>query len=100
LSFPQAALGESVEVPTLDGKVRIKIDAGTQAGKVLRLKGKGFPELNGYGTGDQLVVVNVFVPTKLNSEEKSILEKLITAENFKPSDKEKSFFDKMKDFFS
>ena len=64
LSFPQAALGESVEVPTLDGKVRIKIDAGTQAGKVLRLKGKGFPELNGYGTGDQLVVVNVFVPTK------------------------------------
>ena len=100
LSFPQAALGDSVEVPTLDGKVRIKIDAGTQAGKVLRLKGKGFPEINGYGTGDQLVVVNVFVPTKLNSEEKATMEKLLDAENFKPNDKEKSFFDKMRDFFS
>lgn len=100
LSFPQAALGESVEVPTLDGKVRIKIDAGTQAGKVLRLKGKGFPEINGYGIGDQLVVVNVFVPTKLNSEEKDLMEKLLEAENFKPNDKDKSFFDKMKDFFS
>ncbi len=100
LSFPQAALGDSVEVPTLDGKVRIKIDAGTQAGKVLRLKGKGFPEINGYGTGDQLVVVNVFVPTKLNSEEKAMMEKLLDAENFKPNDKEKSFFDKMRDFFS
>ncbi len=100
LSFPQAALGDSVEVPTLDGKVRIKIDAGTQAGKVLRLKGKGFPEINGYGTGDQLVVVNVYVPTKLNSEEKATMEKLLDAENFKPNDKEKSFFDKMRDFFS
>ncbi|MFN5890141.1 MAG: molecular chaperone DnaJ [Bacteroidota bacterium] len=100
LSFPQAALGDSVEVPTLEGKVRIKIDAGTQAGKVLRLKGKGFPEINGYGTGDQLVVVNVFVPTKLNSEEKAMMEKFLNAENFKPNDKEKSFFDKMKDFFS
>ncbi|MFM1793162.1 MAG: molecular chaperone DnaJ [Bacteroidota bacterium] len=100
MSFPQAALGDSVEVPTLDGKVRIKIDAGTQAGKVLRLKGKGFPEINGYGTGDQLVVVNVYVPTKLNSEEKATMEKLLDAENFKPNDKEKSFFDKMRDFFS
>jgi len=100
LSFPQAALGDSVEVPTLDGKARIKIDAGTQPGKVLRLKGKGFPDINGYGTGDQLIVVNIFVPNKLNSEEKATMEKLLDAENFKPNDKEKSFFDRMKDFFS
>ncbi|MEY3593306.1 MAG: molecular chaperone DnaJ [Bacteroidota bacterium] len=99
LSFTQATLGDSVEVPTLDGKVRIKIDAGTQPGKMLRLKGKGFPDLNGYGTGDQMVILNVYVPTKVNSEEKAILEKLGAAENFKPSSKEKSFFDKLKDLF-
>jgi molecular chaperone DnaJ len=99
LSFTQATLGDSVEVPTLDGKVRIKIDAGTQPGKMLRLKGKGFPDLNGYGTGDQLVVLNVYVPTKVNSEEKAMLEKLAESDNFKPSAKEKSFFDKLKDLF-
>lgn len=99
LSFTQATLGDSVEVPTLDGKVRIKVDAGTQPGKILRLKGKGFPDLNGYGSGDQLVVLNVFVPTKVSSEEKAALEKLGEAENFKPSAKEKSFFDKLKDLF-
>lgn len=99
LSFTQATLGDSVEVPTLDGKVRIKIDAGTQPGKMLRLKGKGFPDLNGYGTGDQLVVLNVYVPTKVSSEEKAMLEKLNESDNFKPSAKEKSFFDKLKDLF-
>ena len=72
---------------------------GTQPGKMLRLKGKGFPDLNGYGTGDQMVILNVYVPTKVNSEEKAILEKLGAAENFKPSSKEKSFFDKLKDLF-
>ena len=86
-------------MPTLDGKVRIKIDAGTQPGKMLRLKGKGFPDLNGYGTGDQMVILNVYVPTKVSSDEKAILEKLGAAENFKPSSKEKSFFDKLKDLF-
>lgn len=99
LSFPEAAMGASVEVPTLDGKAKIKVDAGTQPGKVLRLKGKGFPDLNGYGTGDQLIVVNVFVPSKLSSEEKEILLKLQESKNFKPDEKEKSFFDKMKDIF-
>lgn len=99
LSFPEAAMGASVEVPTLDGKAKIKVDAGTQAGKILRLKGKGFPDLNGYGTGDQLIVVNVFVPSKLSSEEKDILLKLQDSKNFKPDEKEKSFFDKMKDIF-
>jgi len=99
LSFPEAALGASVEVPTLDGKAKIKVEAGTQPGKVLRLKGKGFPDLNGYGTGDQLIVVNVFVPSKLSSDEKDILIKLQESKNFKPDEKEKSFFDKMKDMF-
>ena len=99
LSFPEAAMGASVEVPTLDGKAKIKVDAGTQAGKILRLKGKGFPDLNGYGTGDQLIVVNVFVPSKLSSEEKDILLKLQESKNFKPDEKDKSFFDKMKDIF-
>ena len=100
LSFPEASLGASVEVPTLDGKAKIKVDAGTQAGKVLRLKGKGFPDLNGYGTGDQLIVVNVFVPTKLSSDEKDIMMNLQESKNFKPDEKEKkSFFDKMKDIF-
>jgi len=100
LSFPEAALGASIEVPTIDGKAKIKVDAGTQAGKVLRLKGKGFPDLNGYGAGDQLVVVNVFVPTKLSSEERNILKDLQENENFKPDEKGKSFIDRMKDFFS
>jgi molecular chaperone DnaJ len=99
LSFPEAALGASIEVPTLDGKAKIKVDSGTQAGKVLRLKGKGFPDLNGYGTGDQLVVIKVYVPQKLSSEEKDILLKLQDNKNFKPEEGNKSFFDRMKDFF-
>ncbi|MBL7813087.1 MAG: molecular chaperone DnaJ [Bacteroidetes bacterium] len=101
LSFPEAAMGANVEVPTLDGMARIKIDAGTQPGKILRLKGKGFPDVNAYGTGDQLIVVNVFVPHKLNGEEKDILLKLQESKHFKPDEKsrEKGFFDKMKDFF-
>lgn len=101
LSFPEAAMGASVEVPTLDGKARIKIDHGTQPGKILRLKGKGFPDLNGYGTGDQLIVLNVYVPHKISSEEKEILLKLQESKHFRPDEKsgEKGFFDKMKDFF-
>lgn len=99
LSFPQAALGASVEVPTLEGKARIKIDAGTQSGKVLRLKGKGFPDLNGYGHGDQLIQVNVFVPTRLNSEEKELLQQLQENKHFKPDHKDKNFFDRMRELF-
>jgi len=99
LSFPEAALGASIEVTTLDGKAKIKIDPGTPAGKVLRLKGKGFPEVNGYGTGDQLVIINVFVPSKLSSEEKDILLKLQENKNFKPDEKGRSFLDRMKDLF-
>ncbi len=99
VSFSQAALGDSIEVETLEGKVRIKIDAGSQPGKMLRLKGKGFPEINGYKTGDQLIVVNVYVPTKLSVEEKEMLQEMRQFHNFNPSQKEKSFFDKLKNLF-
>ena len=100
LSFPTAALGGAVEIPTIDGKVKVKIDAGTQPGKVLRLRGKGLPNVNGYGTGDLLVNVSIYVPEALSKEEKGTLEKLETADNFQPntSVKEK-IFRKFKSFF-
>lgn len=102
VSFPQAALGADVEVPTISGKARIKVEAGTQSGKVLRLRGKGIPDVNGgYRTGDQLIYVNVFTPNKLNNEEKILMKQLLDAENFTPDpSKEKGFFDKMKEFFN
>ncbi len=101
ISFIDAALGTSVEVPTIDGKVRIKIDTGTQSGKILRLRGKGIADINGYGKGDQLIHVNVWTPKKLNAEEKSTLENLRASENFqpKPGRNEKGFFEKMREFF-
>ena len=101
ISFSTAALGGEVEVPTVGGKVRIKIEPGTQAGKILRLRHKGIPDINGYGKGDQLVQVNVWTPQKLSAEEKSILKTLDDSENFKPNPKvgEKGFFDRMKEFF-
>lgn len=93
LSFPTAAMGGAVEIPTIDGKVKVKIEQGTQPGKVLRLRGKGLPSVNGYGTGDLLVNVSVYVPETLSKEEKSALEKMEESENFKPSKsiKEKIF---------
>ncbi|MFY8110194.1 MAG: molecular chaperone DnaJ [Bacteroidia bacterium] len=103
LNFADAALGTTVEIPTVNGKVKLKIDAGTQAGKILRLRGKGLPEVNSGGYhGDQLVHINVWTPKKLSSEEKAILEKLRTAENFdpKPEHNERNFFDRMKEFFN
>ncbi|MDB4107621.1 molecular chaperone DnaJ [Bacteroidia bacterium] len=101
ISFPQAALGADIEVPTVSGKARIKIEGGTQSGKVLRLRGKGIPDVNGYKTGDQLIYVNVFTPNKLNSDEKLLMKQLLDSENFTPDPtKEKGFFDKMKDFFN
>ena len=101
VNFADAALGSSVEVPTIDGKVRIKIDPGTQSGKILRLRGKGIKDINGYGKGDQLIHVNVWTPKKLSSEEKQILEKLRTASNFQPQPGkgEKGFFEKIREFF-
>ncbi len=102
LSFPDATFGTQVEVPTIDGKAKIKIPAGTQSGKIFRLKGKGFPSVNSYEKGDQLVQVTVWTPQELSTEEKSMLEKLNQSPNFKPNpDKnDKSFFDKVKEIFS
>jgi len=102
VSFVDAALGTSIEVPTLQGKVKIKIDPGTQSGKLLRLRGKGMPELQSSARGDLLVTVNVWTPQKLSAEETGILEKLKESENFRPNPgkKEKSFFDRMKEYFN
>jgi molecular chaperone DnaJ len=101
ISFIDAAMGASIEVPLVKGKAQIKIDAGTQSGKILRLKGKGLPDVNGYGHGDLLVNINVWTPQKLNNEEKEMLEKLRSSENFKPSpsSKDKSFFQRVKEMF-
>ncbi|MBQ1964373.1 MAG: molecular chaperone DnaJ, partial [Tidjanibacter sp.] len=89
--------------PTIDSKAKIKIAPGTQAGKVLRLKGKGLPELNGYGRGDILVIVDIVIPTKLTSEEKKLLEKLSDQPNFNKVESakgEQNIFDRMRNFFS
>lgn len=101
VNFADAALGTSIEVPLVEGKAKIKIDAGTQSGKVLRLKGKGVPEINSYGRGDMLVNINVWTPTSLSSEEKKMLEQLRTSKNFQPNPnrKDKSFFERMKEYF-
>jgi molecular chaperone DnaJ len=101
ISFIDAVLGTSVEIPTVEGKAKIKIEPGTQGGKVLRLKGKGLPEINSYGRGDLLVNVNVWTPQQLTPEEKNLLEKLRSSPNFKPnpSKGEKSFFHRMREYF-
>ena len=101
VSVSQAALGMMAEIPTVDGKVKIKVDAGTQPGRVLRLRGKGLPELNSRMTGDLLVHINVWIPKKLDKEEQKILEKLSNAENFKPkpTNEDKNFFERMRKMF-
>lgn len=101
VSFIDAALGTTVEVPTIDAKARIKIEGGTQSGKLLRLRGKGLPDLDYGRKGDILVHTNVWIPKKLSKDEKKLLEKLRESENFQPDPGkgEKSFFDKMKDYF-
>lgn len=101
ISIPDAILGNTVEIPTIDARVKIKIDPGTEAGKILRLRGKGVPDINGYGVGDLLVQVNIWTPKTVSKEEEKILEKLRLSPNFQPSatDKE-SIFDRMKNFFN
>lgn len=100
LTVPDAILGTSAEIPTVKGKVRVKIEAGTQPGKVLRLRGKGLPSVNGYGTGDLLVNINVYIPETISKEDQKILEKLRGSDAFKPSaSASKSFFKKMKNIF-
>ncbi len=102
LNFADAALGTHVEVPTLSGKVKIKVPPGTQAGKIFRLREKGLPSVQSYGKGDQLINVNIWTPKKLTDEEKSIMEKIKTLPNFQPNPgkAEKGFFERMRDVFN
>jgi molecular chaperone DnaJ len=101
LSFPDAALGTTVEIPTVDGKVKIKIEPGTQPGRVLRLRGKGIPEINGYGKGDLLVNIQVWTPQNLTRDEQKIIERLKTSDSFtpRPDKNDRSFFDRMRNYF-
>jgi len=101
VSIPDAILGTYVEVPTVDNNVKIKIDPGTQPGKILRLRGKGLPEVNGYGRGDLLVNVNVWIPKIINKDEQKIFEKFKDSESFTPNpDKnDRGFFERMRGYF-
>lgn len=102
VSLPDAILGTSKEIDTVTGKVRIKIEAGVQSGKILRLRGKGIPSINGYGKGDLLVHVNVWTPKTLNKQQTEFFESMRDDEHFvpKPESSDKSFFEKVKDMFS
>ncbi|MBV7268483.1 molecular chaperone DnaJ [Winogradskyella luteola] len=102
VSLPDAVLGTSKEIDTVTGKVRIKVEAGVQSGKILRLRGKGIPSINGYGKGDLLVHVNVWTPKTLNKKQKEFFESMREDEHFepKPESSDKSFFEKVKDMFS
>ncbi|MBS1548611.1 MAG: J domain-containing protein [Bacteroidetes bacterium] len=102
ISFAEAALGTQKEIPTVGGKVKIKIDAGTQSGKILRLSGKGLPSIDSYGKGDMFVHINVWTPQKLTPEQKAFFEKQMEQGEMlaEPSGKEKTFFDKVKDLFN
>jgi molecular chaperone DnaJ len=102
ISFPDAVFGINSEVPTIDGRAKIKIPPGTQSGKIFRLKGKGFPSVNSYEKGDQLIHVNVWTPQNISEEEKQTLEQMQSSENFKPKpDKnDKSFWEKIRETFS
>ncbi|MES2620568.1 MAG: molecular chaperone DnaJ [Bacteroidota bacterium] len=102
ISFVDATLGAKVEVPTIDGKAKFTVPAGTQAGKIFRLSGKGLPAVNSYGKGDQLILIHVYTPSDLTSDERKFLEKLREAPNFKPKPgvkQERGFFDRVKDMF-
>ncbi len=101
ISIPDAILGTHVEVPTVENNVKIKIEPGTQPGKILRLRGKGLPEVNGYGRGDLLVNVNVWIPKSVNRDEMKIIEKFRDADSFvpKPDKNDRGFFERMKGYF-
>lgn len=101
ISIPDAITGTHVEVPTVDGSVKIKIEPGTQPGKILRLRGKGLSEVNGYGKGDLLVNINVWIPKSLNKEDLKIIEKLKDSDSFvpKPDKDDKGFFERMRSYF-
>ncbi|MBN2857731.1 MAG: molecular chaperone DnaJ [Candidatus Delongbacteria bacterium] len=99
LSVAEAALGAELQIPVIDGKVKLKIAPGTQPGKKLMLKGKGLPVLNGYGNGDMIVKINVWIPEKLSKRSKELFESLKTVDDIKPKASEKGFFEKIKDRF-
>jgi molecular chaperone DnaJ len=100
ITFPQAVLGTNVDIPTIDGKARIKIAAGTQSGTLLRLHGKGLPEIQSYRKGDLIVNVNVWIPKTLTKEEKQMVESFMNSDNFQPKEqKQSSFFKRVKQFF-
>lgn len=100
ISFSQATLGDSIEIPVLEGKAKVKIAPGTQPSTLLRLNGKGLPDIHGYGKGDLIVNINVWVPKKLSKEEKQMMEQIAKSENFKPEPpKQASFFQRVKHFF-
>lgn len=101
ISFPQAALGASVEIPTLNGKAKVKIAPGTQGGQILRLQGKGMPQIQSHNVGDLIVNVNIWTPKNLTKEEKKIIEDLSSHDNFvpKPGKNERSVFNRVKQFF-
>ncbi len=102
ITFPDAVFGANIEVPTIDGRAKIKIPPGTQSGKIFRLKGKGFPNVNSYEKGDQLIHINIWTPQHVSSDEKQMLEKMQHSSNFqpKPEKTDKSFFDKVREMFS
>ena len=102
VSIAEAVLGTSKEIDTVTGKVRIKLEEGIQSGKILRLKGKGIPSINGYGQGDLLVHINVWTPKTLNKEQRDFFERMVGDDNFSPNPEknDKSFFEKVKDMFS
>ncbi len=101
LNIADAALGTTVEIPTLGGKARVKIDEGTQSGKTLRLRGKGLPSVNGGPRGDMFATINVWTPQNLSQEERKMLEGIRGKTNFEPNPdkKDKGFFDRMREFF-
>lgn len=101
ISIPQASLGAAVEIPTVESKVKIKIEPGTQPGKILRLRNKGIPDVNGYNRGDLLVSINVWIPKNLTKEEQKLIEKFGDSPNFipHPDTSEKNFFERMKGYF-
>jgi molecular chaperone DnaJ len=102
ISFPDAVFGTQIEVPTIDGRAKIKIPTGTQSGKIFRLKGKGFPSINSHEKGDQLIHINVWTPQNVSADEKTTLESMQESENFKPKpDKnDKGFWEKIRETFS
>jgi len=100
LDLPTAVLGGAVEIPTVDGKVKVKIEKGTQPGKMLRLRGKGLPDVNGYGTGDLLVNIGVYIPENLSADERKVFEKLAESKSVQPTiSSKRSFYERLKQMF-